>query len=108
MLDMLASVAKMGGRVLPNYKLDKSPSLESIELRWSVYGATNAPNQPLSAFVFEKKIIDKYAKQNREAVRCFRWLWRSFISTPPGQQLPLSVFTHQDLCGSCLCGAPTC
>ena len=66
----------MGGRVLPNYKLDKQPTLESIELRWSCYGATSTAagqgQMPLTAFVFEKKLADKCSKQNKEAVREYK------------------------------------
>ena len=73
MLDtIMGGLAKMGGRVLPNYKLDKQATLESIELRWSCYGAspsnTGAGQMPLTAFVFEKKLADKCSKQNKEAV----------------------------------------
>lgn len=59
----------MGNKILKGVSIDKDPVAQGIELRWKCYPATNTTsNEPLTAFLFEKKRVDGYQKALKTAI----------------------------------------
>ena len=62
----------MGSSLFPNYTLDKKPYLE-LKF-WKIFKGTNkATGDNISAFIFEKKILDKKSEKERDNIlMCLR------------------------------------
>ena len=60
----------MGNKLLTQYKVEKNPSVRSNELRWTLYPATHSDrgNEPLTVFLFEKKVLDRAPKEHKDSV----------------------------------------
>lgn len=60
----------MGNQILTKYEVSKEPLYYSTELRWKLHSATfkERPDDRLTIFIFEKKVIDKYAKNTKENI----------------------------------------
>ncbi|CAD7958230.1 unnamed protein product [Amoebophrya sp. A120] len=64
----------MGNKVLnSSYKLEKTPSCEGLDVRWTCCPATHTdrPTEPLTVFLFEKKLLDKN-RQKDAVLECLR------------------------------------
>ena len=82
--NLASQVEKMQNKILSTYKVDKNPSIESVEVRWKCFSAKypdgyrksgvppgapggHDPTELLTAFLFEKKVLDTN-KADKEAV----------------------------------------
>mmetsp|Transcript_33194 Transcript_33194/g.91497 ORF Transcript_33194/g.91497 Transcript_33194/m.91497 type:complete len:828 (-) Transcript_33194:236-2719(-) len=60
----------MGNKILTQYDVQKEPCYYSVELKWRLHSATlkEKPDDKLTIFLFEKKVIDKYPKNTKEQI----------------------------------------
>lgn len=60
----------MGNKILAAYDVSKESCCHSVELKWKLHSATvkERPDEKLTIFLFEKKNIDKYPKNTKEAI----------------------------------------
>lgn len=60
----------MGNKLLTQYDVNKEPCYYSAELKWRLHSATfkDKPDDRLTIFIFEKKIVDKYPKNSKEPI----------------------------------------
>jgi SCY1-like protein 2 len=60
----------MGNQILTKYDVQKEPCYYSTELKWRLHSANfkDRPDDKLTIFLFEKKAIEKYAKNAKENI----------------------------------------
>jgi SCY1-like protein 2 len=61
----------MGNKILTQYKVEKEPIVQSIDLKWKLFPATHLERSGefLTVFLFEKKHLDAgYGKADRDAI----------------------------------------
>lgn len=60
----------MGNQILTKYDVQKEPCYYSVELKWRLHTASSKerPDDKLTIFLFEKKLIDKYSKNVKENI----------------------------------------
>lgn len=60
----------MGNKILTQYDVQKEPCYYSPELRWKLHTASfkEKPDEKLTIFLFERKVIEKYAKNAKEQI----------------------------------------
>ena len=60
----------MGNSLLKNFNIDKDPYLTGgFKNLWKIYnGSRKDRKQDVSVFVLEKKVLDKYSKDEREEI----------------------------------------
>lgn len=60
----------MGNKILTQYDVQKEPCYYSPELRWKLHSASfkEKPEDKLTIFLFERKVIEKYPKNNKEQI----------------------------------------
>lgn len=60
----------MGNTILSKYDVQKEPCYYSTELKWGLHSASfkERPDDKLTIFLFEKKHVDKYAKNAKENI----------------------------------------
>jgi SCY1-like protein 2 len=60
----------MGNQILTKYDVQKEPCYYSTELKWRLHSANfkEKPDDKLTIFLFEKKVIEKYAKNVKENI----------------------------------------
>jgi len=60
----------MGNQILTKYDVQKEPCYYSTELKWRLHTASSKerPDDKLTIFLFEKKLIDKYSKNVKENI----------------------------------------
>lgn len=58
----------MGNKILTQYDVQKDACYYSNELKWRLHSATfkEKPEERLTIFLFEKKVVDRYAKNAKE------------------------------------------
>lgn len=58
----------MGNKILTQYDVQKEPCYYSAELKWKLHSASfkERPEDKLTIFLFEKKVVDKYPKNTKE------------------------------------------
>mmetsp|Transcript_56429 Transcript_56429/g.104457 ORF Transcript_56429/g.104457 Transcript_56429/m.104457 type:complete len:808 (+) Transcript_56429:143-2566(+) len=60
----------MGNKLLTQYDVQKETCWYSAELKWRLHGASfkDKPDDKLTIFIFEKKVVEKYAKNAKENI----------------------------------------
>eukprot|EP00421_Protoceratium_reticulatum_P014496 CAMPEP_0168376992 /NCGR_PEP_ID=MMETSP0228-20121227/10599_1 /TAXON_ID=133427 /ORGANISM="Protoceratium reticulatum, Strain CCCM 535 (=CCMP 1889)" /LENGTH=806 /DNA_ID=CAMNT_0008389981 /DNA_START=106 /DNA_END=2526 /DNA_ORIENTATION=+ len=60
----------MGNQILTKYDVQKEPCYYSTELKWRLHSAhfKEKPDDKLTIFLFEKKVVDRYAKNTKEQI----------------------------------------
>lgn len=60
----------MGNQILTKYDVQKEPCYYSTELKWRLHSASfkERPDDKLTIFLFEKKVVEKYAKNSKENI----------------------------------------
>jgi len=60
----------MGNKILTQYDVNKEPCYYSAELKWRLHSASfkEKPDEKLTIFLFERKVIEKYAKNAKEQI----------------------------------------
>mmetsp|Transcript_1857 Transcript_1857/g.4131 ORF Transcript_1857/g.4131 Transcript_1857/m.4131 type:complete len:840 (+) Transcript_1857:104-2623(+) len=60
----------MGNAILTKYEVQKDPCYYSTELKWRLHSASfkERLEDKLTIFLFEKKVIDRYAKNTKEQI----------------------------------------
>eukprot|EP00971_Amphidinium_carterae_P226708 4496389-Amphidinium_carterae.1 len=60
----------MGNKLLTQYDVQKETCWYSAELKWRLHGASfkEKPDEKLTIFIFEKKTVEKYAKNTKENI----------------------------------------
>jgi len=69
----------MGNKILTQYDVNKEPCYYSVDLKWRLYSAKfkEKPDEQLTIFLFEKKVVEKYPKKPKRTntgsaqERCF-------------------------------------
>lgn len=60
----------MGNQILTKYDVQKEPCYYSTELKWKLHSANfkDRPDDKLTIFLFEKKVVEKYAKSSKDNI----------------------------------------
>lgn len=60
----------MGNKILTAYDVQKDPCYFSTDLKWRLHSASfkERPDDKLTIFLFEKKVVDKYPKNSKEQI----------------------------------------
>mmetsp|Transcript_75334 Transcript_75334/g.137647 ORF Transcript_75334/g.137647 Transcript_75334/m.137647 type:complete len:807 (+) Transcript_75334:144-2564(+) len=60
----------MGNKILTQYDVQKDPCYYSTELKWRLHSASfkERPDDKLTIFLFEKKVVEKYPKNTKENI----------------------------------------
>lgn len=60
----------MGNKILTAYDVQKDPCYYSTDLKWRLHSANfkEKPEEKLTIFLFEKKYVEKYAKNSKEQI----------------------------------------
>eukprot|EP00428_Durinskia_dybowskii_P047423 CAMPEP_0170345248 /NCGR_PEP_ID=MMETSP0116_2-20130129/73848_1 /TAXON_ID=400756 /ORGANISM="Durinskia baltica, Strain CSIRO CS-38" /LENGTH=642 /DNA_ID=CAMNT_0010598999 /DNA_START=99 /DNA_END=2023 /DNA_ORIENTATION=+ len=60
----------MGNKILTQYDVEKEPCYYSVDLKWRLHSASfkERPDDKLTIFLFEKKHVEKYAKNTKEQI----------------------------------------
>jgi len=58
----------MGNKILTQYDVQKEPCYYSTDLKWRLHSASfkERPDDKLTIFIFEKKVVEKYPKNTKE------------------------------------------
>eukprot|EP00927_Polykrikos_kofoidii_P004424 TRINITY_DN11743_c0_g3_i1.p1 TRINITY_DN11743_c0_g3~~TRINITY_DN11743_c0_g3_i1.p1 ORF type:complete len:853 (+),score=144.25 TRINITY_DN11743_c0_g3_i1:136-2694(+) len=60
----------MGNKILTAYDVQKEACYYNVELRWRLHSANfkDKPEEKLTIFLFEKKVIDRYPKNSKDQI----------------------------------------